>query len=141
MFRLFGADKCASVLVPYAYKGVEAEVPRGFNERLVLHEPEYQLPGAAEALCDLEAECAVSMYLFHRPRAVLNDLRCLRPKMGRLGVAALPLKAPPSPAAIGAAAGSLNFYKSAEMQRLLKHAGFKRGKVYLKKPHFMSVLQ
>lgn len=106
MFRLFGADGCASVLVPYAYEGVEAEVMRGFNERLVLHEPEYQLPGAAEALCDLEAECAVSMYLFHRPRAVLNDLRCLRSKVGRLGVADLPLEAPPSLVTIGAAAGT-----------------------------------
>jgi hypothetical protein len=130
MFRLFGADRCTSVLVPYAYKGVEAEVLRGFNERLVLHEPEYQLPGAAKALCDLEAECAISIHLFHRSRAVLNDLRCLRSKVRRLGVAALPLEAPPSLVAIGAAAGYLNFYKSAEMQRLLKHAGFKRGKVY-----------
>jgi hypothetical protein len=121
-------------------QGVEAEVMRGFNERLVLHEPEHQLPGAAKALCDLEAECAVSMYLFHRPRAVLNDLRCLRSKVKRLGVAALPLEAPPSLVAIGAAAGFLNFYKSAEMQQLLKHAGFKRGKVYLK-PYFVAVLQ
>jgi len=88
MFRLFGADRCTSVLVPYAYKGVEAEVLKGFNERLVLHEPEYQLPGAAKALCDVEAECAVSIYLFHRSRAVLNDLRCLRSKVKRLGVAA-----------------------------------------------------
>ena len=109
---------------------MEAEVLRGFNERLVLHEPEYQLPGAAKALCDLEAECAVSMYLFHRSRAVLNDLRCLRSKVRRLGVAAPPLEAPPSLVAIGAAAGNLNFYKSAETQQLLKHAGFKRGKVY-----------
>ncbi len=106
MFRLFGTDMCASLLVPYAYEGLEAEVMRGFNERLVLHEPEYQLPGAAEALCDLEAECAVSMYLFHRPRAMLNDLRCLRPKVGRLGVADLPLEAPPSLVTIGAAAGT-----------------------------------
>jgi hypothetical protein len=141
MFRLFGADRCASVLVPYAYKGVEAEVLRGFNEGLVLHEPEYQLPGAARDLCDFEAECAVSMYLFHRSRSVLNDLRCLRPKVKRLGVAAVPLEAPPSLVAIGAAAGFLNFYKSAEMQQLLKHAGFKRGKVYLKKPYFVALLQ
>jgi len=141
MFRLFGADRCTSVLVPYAYKGVEAEVLRGFNERLVLHEQEYQLPGAAKALCDVEAECAVSIYLFHRSRAVLNDLRCLRSKVKRLGVVALPLETPPSLVAIGAAAGFLNFYKSAEMQELLKHAGFKRGKVYLKKPYFVAVLQ
>jgi len=141
MFRLFGADRCTSVLMPYAYKGVEAEVLRGFNEGLVIHEPEYQLPGAAKALCDLEAECAVSIYLFHRSRAVLNDLRCLRSKVRRLGVAALPLEAPPSLVAIGAAAGFLNFYKSAEMQQLLKHAGFKGGKVYLKKPYFVAVLQ
>ena len=31
VFRLFGVDKCASVLVPYAYKGVEAEVLRGLT--------------------------------------------------------------------------------------------------------------
>ena len=109
---------------------MEAEVLRGFNERLVLHEPEYQLPGAAKALCDLEAERAISIHLFHRSRAVLNDLRFLRSKVRRLGVAAPPLKAPPSLVAIGAAAGNLNFYKSAETQQLLKHAGFKRGKVY-----------
>ncbi|MCC6032090.1 MAG: hypothetical protein LM566_04135 [Pyrobaculum sp.] len=141
MFRLFGVDRCTSVLVPYAYKGVEAEVLKGFNERLVLHEPEYQLPGAAKALCGVEAECAVSMYLFHRSRAVLNDLKCLRSKVKRLGVAALPLEAPAPIVAISAAAGFLNFYKSAEMQQLLKHAGFKRGKVYLKKPYFVAVLQ
>ncbi len=141
MFRLFGVNWCASVLVPYAYKGVEAEVLKVFNEKLVLHEPEYQLPGAAKALCDIEAECAVSMYLLHRSRAVLNDLRCLRSKVKRLGVVALPLEAPPSLVAIGAAAGYINFYKSDEMQQLLKHAGFKRGKVYLKKPYFVALME
>jgi hypothetical protein len=65
----------------------------------------------------------------------------LKSKVRRLGVAALSLEAPPSLVAIGAAAGFLNFYKSAEMQQLLKHAGFKRGKVYLKKPYFAAVLQ
>ena len=79
------------------------------------------------------------MYLFHRSRAVLNDLRCLRSKVKRLGVAALPLETPPSLVAINAAAGFLNFYKSDEMLQLLKHAGFKRGKVYLKKPYFVAV--
>ncbi|MFP3198995.1 MAG: hypothetical protein RXR06_03885 [Thermoproteus sp.] len=140
MYRLFGVDRCRSVLVPYAYKGAETEILRGFNKNIVIHEPEYQLPGAAETLCDLEAECAVSIYLFHRSRATLDDLKCLKAKVKRLGVVALSLEAPPSLIAIGAAVGFINFYKSSEIQQLLKYAGFKRGRFYLKKPYFVGLL-
>jgi hypothetical protein len=59
----------------------------------------------------------------------------------RLEVPEVKGEAPPSLVAIGAAAGFLNFYKSDEMLQLLKHAGFKHGKVYLKKPYFVAVLQ
>jgi|GEM_PF-1311705 len=139
-YRLFGADKCPTVLMPYAYKGIEAELLRGFNQNLVIHESDYPLPGAVKDLCNIEAECAVAIYLFHRSRNLAEDLKCLRAKVKRLGVVALPLEAPASLVAVGAAVGFTGFYRSNEMLQLLKYSGFRKGKVYLKKPYFVALL-
>jgi len=136
--RLFSVDKCASLLVAYAYKGVEAETLQGFNKNTLIHEPDYSLPGAVRNLCDVEAECAITYYLFHRSRTVPADLRCLKTRVKRLFVATLPIEAPPSLVAIGAAVGFINFYKADEMSQLLKLEGFRRGKIYLKKPYYVA---
>jgi len=137
MYRLFNVDKCGSVLVAYAYKGVETEILQGFNKNITVHEPEHHLPGAVKNLCNAEAECAVAIYLFLRSRTLRDDLRCLK-NVKRLLVATLPLEAPPSLIAIGAAVGFTSFYRADEMSQLLKYAGFRRGKIYLKKPYYAA---
>jgi len=107
---------------------------QGFNKNTLIHEPDYPLPGAVKNLCDVEAECAITYYLFHRSRTVPADLRCLKTRVKRLFVTTLPIEAP-SLVAIGAAVGFINFYKADEMSQLLKLEGFRRGKIYLKKPY------
>jgi hypothetical protein len=111
---------------------------RGFNRNITPHEPYYPLPDAVKDLCKTEAEGAVSIYLFHRSRNIIEDLRCLRQNVKEVVVAALPLEAPPALIALGAAVGFVSFYRADEISEVMREMGFRRGRMYLKRPYYLA---
>lgn len=138
LYRLTRVERFKSLIMPYAFKGVELEILKGFNQNAVPHEPSYPLPGALRDLCAAEFEGALSIYLFHRSRALLEDLKCLKKSVKELIITALPLEAPTSLVALGAATGFTSFYKADEIGEVMRQMGFKKVKIYLKKPYYLA---